>query len=299
MPYSPFFAVWFYDAAKWMTPIADLYEVFALVAIFYYINNVIMPQGQRSMSVFGSDWNTLAQYIPGGDLIRYSKTWISVIQILPGRILLTLIQFILNGIWCTGSKHLKTATTVINVLNGIQTTICVLAILRFYKLVKPQLSSHKVVFKLFVFKVPIGLQLLQRAIFSGLNNHNTLKPTDTISQADWFYGIPGFITLCEMFIAVWFFIPAFSWRGFTSNYAAPAQAERRSFSLGIIDVLNISDIISGILFALRLRSAVKGDVDPQETTQEQTPYHGAAQQNDGYVRQAGVDSRYYGKNERY
>jgi len=296
-----FFAVWFYDAAKWLTPIADLYEVFALVAIFYYINYAIMPQGQRSMSVFGSDWNTLSQYIPGGDLVKYSKTWIGVVQILPGRIILTIIQFIVNGIWCTGSKHLKTATTVINVLNGIQTAICVISILRFYKQAKPQLAGHKIVFKLVVFKVPIALQLVQRAVFSGLNNHDDLHPTATISQADWFYGVPGFMTLCEMFLVVCFFVPAFSWRGFTAGRrAAQAPAEeRRGFVLGVVDVLNVSDIISGVLFALRLRAAVKGGADSRGPGQEQGYDGEYAQQNAGYAQQEGGDPRYYGKNERY
>jgi hypothetical protein len=216
------------------------------------------------------------------------------VQILPGRIILTIIQWILNGIWCTGSQKLKTGTTVINVLNGIQTTVCLLAILRFYGSAKAQLANHKIVLKLVVFKVPVAIQLVQRAVFSGLNNHNALKPTSTVSQADWFYGIPEFMTLCEMFLVVWFFVPAFSWRPFASTSAGQAHAERRGFVGGLVDVLNISDIISGIAFALRLRSAVKGDVDPRDTRQEryEEGYDGE------HVQQERVTPVHY-KNERY
>jgi hypothetical protein len=193
------------------------------------------------------------------------------------------------------STKLRTATTIINVLNGIQTAVCVMAILRFYKLVKPQLQGHKIVLKLIAFKLPIAIQILQRAIFSGLNNHNDLHVTSHISQADWWYGFPCFLTVCEMFIFIWFFIPAFTWRPFTRQYLGDSYQSKGSFFGGIIDVLNVSDIISGALFTLKLRSAVKsgaplGTVQYEENPQPDMRY----QQNDQDMRyqQNDQDMRY-------
>jgi organic solute transporter Ostalpha len=289
-----FLSICFYNEAKYLLPVADFYEAFALVAIFYYMNLVVLPAApRRTMSFYGGDVSSLEQYVPGGDLARYSvsplytlpsflelirlkKTWIAVFQILPGRILLTIIQWIVDAVWCTGSSRLNTLTTIINVLNGIQTAICILAILRFYGQAKPQLQSHKIVFKLVVFKIPIILEFLQKAIFSGLNTHNDLKPTATISQADWWYGIPAILTACEMFLISWFFIPAYSWRPFTSKYAGESHKSRRSCFGGVFDVLNISDIFSGIMFALKLRS----DANSSYRSSGNAPYE--AQQDTGY-----------------
>src|ERR1700748_3722826 len=103
-------SVAFYDESRYLTPVGDFYECFALVAIFYYMNLVVMPSApRRSMSFYGGDFSALQQAVPGGDLPKYSvstdrsyqeirqltlsqKTWVAVFQILPGRILLTIIQ---------------------------------------------------------------------------------------------------------------------------------------------------------------------------------------------------------------
>jgi len=209
---------------------------------------------KRALSFYGGDWNKVRQVVPGGDLTKYYKIWIMVFQILPGRLILTIASWIVGAIYCNGHK-LQVITTIINVLNGIQTALCIMAILRFYKLAKPQLSGYGVGRKLILFKIPIALQILQRAVFSGLNSHNDLKATAHISQADWVYGIPNLLAVAEMFVFCFLFIPVFSWRPFfgSRNRTEPEA----SMVGGVIDVLNVSDIFGGIIFAFNIRSYLR------------------------------------------
>jgi hypothetical protein len=47
-----FFCIWFYDEQGYLVPVADLYESFALVGIFYYIINVVTPDESKRLSFF-------------------------------------------------------------------------------------------------------------------------------------------------------------------------------------------------------------------------------------------------------
>lgn len=65
-------AVLSYDAARFITPIGDLYEVFALVAIFYYMNLVIMPDDTRRHNIRSGDLSYLIEVLPNVSLQTYA-----------------------------------------------------------------------------------------------------------------------------------------------------------------------------------------------------------------------------------
>jgi Organic solute transporter Ostalpha len=68
-----FLSIVSYSASRYLTPVGDFYECFALVALFYYMNLVVMPSApRRSMSFYGGDYSALQQVVPGGDLAKYS-----------------------------------------------------------------------------------------------------------------------------------------------------------------------------------------------------------------------------------
>jgi hypothetical protein len=68
-----FLSICFYNEAKYLLPVADFYEAFALVAIFYYMNLIVLPAApRRTMSFYGGDVSALEQYVPGGHITRYS-----------------------------------------------------------------------------------------------------------------------------------------------------------------------------------------------------------------------------------
>lgn len=98
-----------------------------------------------------------------------------------------------------------------------------------------------------------------------------------VSQADWYYGVPGFMTVSEMFLFVWLFIPAFTWTPFTSRNVGTVYNSKASFGRGVFEVLNVSDIIGGIGFTLRLWSAsqtLRGPGETQDLPEYSSRYNG-------------------------
>jgi hypothetical protein len=71
-----FFGLWFYNASNYLIPVADFYECFALVAIFYYIISVVTPNEDDDQRLaFFSQLENRAKdgsVIPGGSLQWFS-----------------------------------------------------------------------------------------------------------------------------------------------------------------------------------------------------------------------------------
>ncbi len=71
-----FLGLWFYDASNYLIPIADFYECFALVAIFYYIITVVTPieDSNQRLEFFYKLENKAkdGSVIPGGSLQWFS-----------------------------------------------------------------------------------------------------------------------------------------------------------------------------------------------------------------------------------
>jgi hypothetical protein len=150
-----------------------------------------------------------------------------------------------------------------------------MAIIGVYKRLKTDLAGHYIVLKLVVLKTVVGLQFLQRAIFSGLNGHNVIKSSTYISSMDWTYGIPNFITVCEMFIFSFLFIYPYSWRPFTNKSRPSGQPlERWSFVAAFIHVWNVSDILGGVLdiFKPGSRSRDGEAYQPKPESQQEMDY---------------------------
>jgi hypothetical protein len=151
-----------------------------------------------------------------------------------------------------------------------------MAILGVYKRLKADLLGHHIVYKLAVVKIVVALQFLQRSIFSGLNGHNVIKPSTYISTMDWTYGIPNFITVCEMFIFSFLFLHPYSWKPFTNKNKQSGQPlERWSFVKALINVWNVSDILGGILDIFKYISGQRngGTYQPKPETQQEMDYY--------------------------
>jgi hypothetical protein len=200
----------------------------------------------------------------------YQRQWLSVFQLLPGRIISTIVTLIVYGVVCPFSNTQRNVLLVINVFNTFQTVLCIMALMRTYMRLRPYLQGHIVLAKAGVFKGIIFLQAIQRVVFSGLLGHHVLKPTGVVSYMDWAAGIPDFVTVCEMFLLCWLFILPYSSAPFrpeerSSSSSAggeagqgPAPAKRRPFFVALLDCFNPMDIVRGFLFTFRLRDLVNG-----------------------------------------
>jgi hypothetical protein len=177
---------------------------------------------------------------------------------------------IVYGVVCPFSNTQRVVLLVINIFNTFQMILCIMALLRTYMKLKPYLAGHSIVKKAAFFKGIIGVQALQRIIFSALVGRSVLKPTRTISYMDWAAGVPDFMTVCEMFLVCWFFIGPYSASMFRPGRdgsveaagktatATAAPVERRSFLMAWIDCLNPSDLIRGFFFTFKLRTLANG-----------------------------------------
>jgi Organic solute transporter Ostalpha len=178
-----------------------------------------------------------------------------VFQILPVRVVTTLVIWIITATFCHTEKRFTRAITIINVINGISAALCILSIIQVYKRLRTHLAGHQIVFKLGVLKTIVGLEFIQRAVFSGLNTNNDLKGTTHVSSMDWQYGIPNFITVCEMFIFALLFIAPYSWTPYTRKPAG--QAQKLPFFLALLQVWNVIDIFAGVLEIFKLGSRAR------------------------------------------
>jgi hypothetical protein len=270
----------FYRDSNYVVAIADFYEIYALVGFFYYLISVVAPDESTRLEFFQQleITNKDGTSTPGLQFLyvrspkyilqrlTHQKQWLAVFQILPGRLLTTIITMIVYGVVCPFSNTQRVILLVINIFNSIQMVICLLALLRTYMRLKPYLVGHGILKKAALFKGIIGIQALQRIIFSALVGRSVFQPTRVVSYMDWAAGVPDFMTVCEMFLVCWLFVAAFGSGMFRPGSdgaveaagKAPVPAERRSFVMAWVDCLNPMDMVRGFMFTFRLRALANG-----------------------------------------
>lgn len=168
-------------------------------------------------------------------------------QNLPVRLIATIVTIAISGSECKLSKHHKRAQAIINIIQAVSTTICIVGILQQTKMLKLALGGYKIITKLLALKLIIFLDVLQSLIFSILSNTGDIKPTKTQSLPDLLIGTPELIVCCECFIFSLLYFWPYSARSYTARKHDANQQSypRMGFFRAIIDVMNISDIITG------------------------------------------------------
>ena len=184
-----------------------------------------------------------------------------VLQILVVRLITLIATLVISGGECKLLGSRSKAQTVINVIQILSTVLCLLAILKVYKTLKPSLANFRPIAKLISLKLIVGIDVLQSLIFSALSNSGDIKPTTFLNLPDLLIGTPGLMLCieCALFSVLF-------WWSFTSRpYSASTYQSREDSSprLGVfsalIKVLNISDIIAGLVYCLNARPGVQSD----------------------------------------
>ncbi|KAF2654308.1 hypothetical protein K491DRAFT_475875 [Lophiostoma macrostomum CBS 122681] len=170
------------------------------------------------------------------------RTWYSVLQFIPISLLLWLVTVITvaASVYCAQSNSIHFAHIWVQVIKVIFTTIAVLSILRFYKMMKAKLHVHNVFLKLFAFKGIIGLNALQTFIISILVGHDVIKPSSSMSYDDLTTALPQLVLACEMPIFAVLLFFAFP----TTPYQNAPIAQGTNFFIAVGQALNITDLIS-------------------------------------------------------
>ena len=267
-----FFGVWKYHLTNYFTPIAELYEAFALVGVFFLTVAYLVPS---------SDWPTQVAFFSApenGGYGLFATRNIVVMQIIPVHIITLIAIEVVTGTSCDEGKTYKHAYTAYSIINGFSATMALIAILRMLIRNKTALKAadSKVVGKLATFKIIVWLQFLQRIVFSILSTANALTPTRTLSYNDLNLGLNSFVTTLEVMIISIFMIyyywprqykhhpvdyehtqasgsdssPEGRKEGAPPSYAGPKP--KLGFRRAILDALNMSDVIQGMLHAIQL-----------------------------------------------
>ncbi|OAP57771.1 hypothetical protein AYL99_08509 [Fonsecaea erecta] len=242
-----FFGVWHYNLANYLTPIAELYECFALIALFFLLIAYLAPDSFEGQLQFFATQPGTAKPSDASNIHWFRKTWITVIQILPTRIITVIATEIVEATQCHGTKRYRRANTIISIVQGILTAICMIGIWKLYARFRSQLHAvdRRILQKMGVFKLVVFVQLLQRIVINALSQSNVLKPTEHLTYNDLNLGLNSFLTCLETFVfAVLFVWPYWPQKTSTNSRAGVVSA--------VFHAVNLGDIVTGIFRAVRL-----------------------------------------------
>ena len=249
-----------YRATAYITPWAELYEAFGLIAVLLLMTNLLTPLArtwQDQLTFFADPAN--------GGPAAFAKTNKMVFQLLPVRIILTIATVVVAAVDCVGGKTYHRANLVISIINGISTVLALISLFMFLRRHIRQLIVHdpKIVGKLACFKLIVAVQFIQRIVLSILTQANVLNPTATMSYDDLNLGLGAFLTTIEATLIglamVWYY-----WHG---QFRHEQQVESNKHSMlvahgvqneqkisplkAIWSIINLTDVFQGIFRAIK------------------------------------------------
>lgn len=278
-----FFSLWFYNAAAYLNAVAQLYEVFAVVAIFLLFLAFVCPNPEQydeyfanleRRSIHGSHLKKHGQgslrwfYVSTSSGLRFSPTiqpqltqsqyvWMMVFQVLATRLVCSIASWAVNAAMCPLDPRLPNSKIAIQVIESVFTVFCIMAIIRFYRRLSPQLKEQNSMSKLVVFKLVVFIQVIQGPLISGLISGGVLTPTKFVSYQDWSVGLSAFCTCCEMFIFSIIFLWPFTAKPYiytepdTEKLGSSRRAGMGSFA-ALLHAMDIRDVILGAFFHKKL-----------------------------------------------
>ena len=250
-----FFALWFYQLSWILWPFPELYECFALVAVFYLMVLYVSPdEGNRE--TFFHHLQRIGRYSQQpkhgrGSLRWFQVTWVLVFQILLAKLVINAAEWILNAAMCPITYAGSKASTAVSAVQSIATVVCVMSILGFHRRLKKEMDGHHALRKLATFKGFVGIVLLQTPVFSGLAEHKVFHGTQYISIIDFTVGTPSFLVCVEMFLVTLLFLWSFNALEY-KNLARSQNLAREGVGKALLDVANISDILKGCWYMCRI-----------------------------------------------
>ncbi|KIW79330.1 hypothetical protein Z517_05942 [Fonsecaea pedrosoi CBS 271.37] len=249
-----FFGVWHYNLANYLTPIAELYESFALIALFFLLVACVAPEYfEGQLQYFATNPGT-PKPSNAASVNWFRKTWITVIQILPTRVVTVTATEIVEATQCHGTTSYQRAMTIISIVQGLLTATCLIGISKFYSRFRSQLhvADRRILYKMGVFKLLVFTQLVQRIIINALSQSDVLKPTEHLSYNDLNLGLNSFLICLETFVlAILFVWPFWPHKAFANSRAGILSAA--------LDAINPCDFFAGIVGTARLCRGIHPD----------------------------------------
>jgi hypothetical protein len=260
-----FFSVLNYRLEPYFTPLIEFYEVFGLVAAFYLLLAILTPDATtwaEQLAWFSEPSN--------GGYKAFRRSYICVVQVIPGFFITTIVSMIIAGASCYGGDSYRRASTAITVINLIQLITAIQSMIRFLRKWSKTLQANdpRIMTKLLSFKLIVGIEIIQHLIWNILIQTDTLTPTSTMSYNDLHYGIMSTALSLEAMIFGLFmlftFWPEQNRRLHQQHIYASVEAGKADQSAldmskhrvnplkAVWDVVNLMDIVASILRAGKL-----------------------------------------------
>jgi hypothetical protein len=189
-----FVGVMSYHTTDYMIAIAELYETFAFIAVFYLMIDLI---------TFAPTWAEQHAFFADashGGSAAFRKTYLMVLQMLPVRIVTVIATIVITAVHCDGSKAYKRDTTIVTVISTISIALGLVSALKFLKTWAATLRTRdsRIIGKLLCFKLIVFLQFVQRIVFRILGAAGALDGTRTLSWHDLNLGLQCAIITVEV-----------------------------------------------------------------------------------------------------
>ncbi|KAK5687732.1 hypothetical protein LTS10_001872 [Elasticomyces elasticus] len=236
-------AVYNEEVAQYLVPISDLYEAFALCALYLLYVQFAAPDGTYSDDLFAT-----VKSVQEADMdFDWPRIWwICVFQfpIVEAICVVIEVSTEARGRFCPNSMAPWFGNFWVITLQTFGIGICVIAILKFRGVMKVRMKVRRGMAKLMCFKLIVFLNFAQSLTFSLLLQSEVIKPSAVLSYDDILYGIPGLAICGEMvFISLGF------WYAFSSTeYSSKAKPNSKPLPLfkAILHALNPWDLLSGV-----------------------------------------------------
>lgn len=250
------FSIWFYGVSGSLMPIAQLYEGYAVTALFLLYVNMVAPDTSTRASFFNQLERKLFNGKPRkngkGSLRWFRIIWILVFQLTVFRILYVIGDSIIDTVYCPLDIQRIKLKEITSLISGSSAAIAVFAIVVFETRMRPYMEQHRSTFKLFSFKGVVGLEILQSLIFPILAEKGVFSPSPPyhISYQDFSVGIPTFILIWAITIAVILFQWSFSFKSYRAEVLGGTPIVSNA-GRAFISSFNPFDIYWGLFIAFR------------------------------------------------
>ncbi|KAK5131549.1 hypothetical protein LTR08_000876 [Meristemomyces frigidus] len=238
------FEIYTYETAQYIDPIGDMYEAFCLCALFLLYVQFAVPGG-----TFGNEMFEAVKAAEEGTTLGFDWPqiiWVFVFQYPITELVSVLILEATEAAndFCSQSLSPKYGHLWVMLISSVGVGVAVVSIFRFYGRMKGMMKVRRGLAKLVCFKALVLIRFLQTWIFSLLLSRQVIKPGNSLSYYDIFYGLPNLLTCIEMMLFGLGFWYAYSSTEYSSD--AKPRDNRLSLPKAVLDALNPYDFFAGI-----------------------------------------------------
>lgn len=251
-----------YHVAQYMKPLIELYETFALAALFMLFVEYVAPDPHTRMPFFATLENRKPKsafrpskgytVVPGGSQGWYSIKVFAVFGYLVVDILMTIVIEITMAVgnycetsWSPKYSHIWTFI-ITNFFLGWAITCIVNFYGRFSK--DPEFSVHKPGMKLVSFKLIVFINFIQSIIFGFIN----IKTSASFTPYDLKLGVPAAVVAVEQIFFAIFFHYSFRSREYHETMKEDLVSPRMGTFRAAANAFNPSDYFAGVFSAFKV-----------------------------------------------